>query len=201
VQPTGRVRESLGWLGIWAQFLETSGLGEVIASDVWVSHLDDLELSALTELSGRGTTLRSRLGTRLWLGDPEAAVAKATVLGVHRVAKGDRVGYRQVRAPRNCWLVVLGGGTAHGVAMEAPASPTSVRRRVVSAGTGALEAVGRALSPYSIGGRQRWFAEPPHMQVSLVWLPKRVTPPAVGDEVDVVVRMTTAHFDRIVGLD
>jgi hypothetical protein len=60
-----------------------------------------------------------------------------------------------------------------------------------------VEAFGRALSPFHVAGKQRWFAEPPHMQCSLVWLPATFDPPAVGDEVDVDVRMTTTAFDRI----
>ena len=39
------------------------------------------------------------------------------------------------------------------------------------------------------------------MQVSLVRVPEGVPLPAVGDEVDVDVRMTTVHPDRVVGLD
>jgi hypothetical protein len=58
--------------------------------------------------------------------------------------------------------------------------------------------VNRTLSPFSWAGRQRWFAEPPHMQVSLLFLPADVAPPAVGDELDVELRHTTTHFDRVV---
>jgi len=58
--------------------------------------------------------------------------------------------------------------------------------------------VNRSLSPFRWAGKQRWFAEPPHMQVSLLWLPSSVTPPAVGDELPVEVRMTTTHFDAVV---
>jgi len=36
------------------------------------------------------------------------------------------------------------------------------------------------------------------MQVSLLWLPSSVPPPAVGDELTVEVRMTTTHFDVVV---
>jgi hypothetical protein len=92
---------------------------------------------------------------------------------------------------------VLAGGTAHGIALEAPTPATSVRQRAVSVAKGALEAFGQALSPFRIAGKQRWFAEPPHMQCSLVWLPANVDPPTVGDEVDVDVRMTTTTFDRV----
>jgi hypothetical protein len=87
------------------------------------------------------------------------------------------------------------------VALEAPSAAASVRQRAVAAGTGVLEASGRALSPFHVGGKQRWFAEPPHMQVSLVRVPQGVVLPLVGDELDVDVRMTTVHPDLVVGLD
>ena len=68
-------------------------------------------------------------------------------------------------------------------------------------GYGGLEALGRALSPFRVDGARRWFAEPPHMQVSMLWLPDGVGPPAVGSELDVDVRMTTCFFDRVVVSD
>jgi len=85
--------------------------------------------------------------------------------------------------------------------MEAPSAVASMRQRVVVAGTGILDAAGRALSPFHIGGAQVWFAEPPHMQVSLVRVPRGIAVPAVGDEVDVDVRLTGIAPDRVVGLD
>jgi hypothetical protein len=60
-----------------------------------------------------------------------------------------------------------------------------------------LDAAGFALSPFVVSGRQRWFLEPPHMQVSMVFLPGSVAPPAVGDEVMAQVRYPTTTFDRI----
>jgi hypothetical protein len=36
------------------------------------------------------------------------------------------------------------------------------------------------------------------MQVSMVWLPSGATPPVVGDQVEVDIRMTTATFDRVI---
>ena len=136
--------------------------------------------------------------------------ARGTVLAVHQVAKGRAVGYRQRRAPKDGLLVVVGGGTSHGVALEAPSPASSLRQRAVAAGTGALEASGRARSPFTWDGKRRWFAEPPHMQVSMLWLSaedvrlavgKGGRVPAVGDEIDCRVRHTTSAFDRIVGLD
>ena len=67
-----------------------------------------------------------------------------------------------------------------------------------SVARGGLEAAGLSLSPFVVAGRQRWFAEPPHMHVSLVLLPESVPPPAVGDEVTASVRFTTASFDAVV---
>jgi hypothetical protein len=96
--------------------------------------------------------------------------------------------------------VVVAGGTAQGIGLEAPTSARSMRQRAISVATGSLEAAGLALSPYSIGGKKRWFLEPPHMQSSLVFLPRSVSPPTVGDEVPVEVRLTTATVDRIVAV-
>jgi hypothetical protein len=98
-------------------------------------------------------------------------------------------------------VVVVGGGTAHGIALESPSANVSARQRVVTAGTGVLDAAGRALSPFHVAGKQRWFAEPPHMQVSLIRVPQGIPLPAVGDELEVDVRMTTIHPDVVLGLD
>src|SRR5690606_5441153 len=125
--------------------------------------------------------VRLRIGTELWLGAPSTRHATATVLDVHRVHRGDRIGYWQRRGPHGGGVVILAGGTAHGIAMEAPTSARSFRSRMISVATGSLEAIGRALSPYTIDGKKRWFAEPPHMQSSMVLLPEDARPPAVGD--------------------
>ena len=49
-----------------------------------------------------------------------------------------------------------------------------------------VDAAGRALSPFHLGGAQRWFAEPPHMQVSLVRVPRGVD--AAQDAVELAGR-------------
>ena len=162
---------------------------------LWVSHLDPADATTLAgELSA---DVHLRVGTALWLGARSAIRAKATVLDVHEVRRGETFGYRQRRAPRDGHLVVVAGGTAHGIALEAPTPAASVRQRAVAVAKGGLEASGRAMSPFHIGGKQRWFAEPPHMQCSMIWLPAGVPMPAVGDELDVDVRFTTTTFDQI----
>jgi hypothetical protein len=163
----------------------------------WVSHLgtDDIErlAAALPDLR-----VRPRVGTALWLGDRTALQARATVLDVHRMARGTPYGYRQRRARSRGTLVIVSGGTAHGIGLEAPKAASGLVARGKVAAIGGLAATGYALSPFHVAGRQRWFAEPPHMQVSMIWLPSRVPPPERGDELDVDVRMTITAFDRIV---
>ena len=163
---------------------------------LWVSHLAPADAAALAD--ERSVDIRMRVGTALWLGQRSSFHARGTVLDVHPIRRGQRFGYRQRRAIRDGSLLVIAGGTAHGIALEAPTAATSVRQRAVAVAKGGLEAMGQALSPFRVAGKQRWFAEPPHMQCSLIWLPAGVTAPAVGDDVDVDVRMTTTTFDRIV---
>ncbi len=166
---------------------------------LWVSHLTAAEVGQAARLAPSAQVV-SRVGTRLWLGDRGALRPTGTVLDVHRLRRGDRYGYRQRRAARAGWLLVVAGGTAHGVALSAPTAAASARQRAVAAGTGALEAAGRSLSPFHVAGKQRWFAEPPHMQCSMLLLPVDVAPPAIGDRLAVDVRMTTARFDEVLGL-
>jgi len=170
---------------------------DLLPAALWVSHLDDAELARVSRQCA-DVTLRPRIGTRLWLGDPLAYAARGTVLAVHALTRGQRFGYRQRKAPSDGHLVMVSGGTSHGVALTAPRPVAGVVPRAKAAAWGGLEAAGRVLSPFRVAGRRRWFGEPPHMQVSMVWLPGDVPAPQVGDEIDVDVRMTIALFDRVV---
>jgi alanine racemase len=163
----------------------------------FVSHLG---LDELAELRRRhpDTQFRPRVGTALWLGDRDALRPRSAVLDVHPVRRGDRVGYRQRRITRNGQLLVVAGGTAHGIALEAPAPAASPRQRAVSLARGGLDATGRSLSPFVVDGRRRWFVEPPHMQVSMIFVPSGASMPDVGDELAVQVRHTTTTFDQVI---
>lgn len=158
---------------------------------LWVSHVRAGDLATI------GEDVRLRMGTTLWLGDRTALDVRATVLDAHPVRRSERVGYRQRRCPADGHLLVVAGGTSHGIGMEAPTAAANVRQRAVTLARGGLDAAGRALSPFTVAGKQRWFMEPPHMQASLLFLPSSVKPPAIGDEVPVEVRFTTTTFDRI----
>jgi hypothetical protein len=163
---------------------------------MYVSHLTPAEVGALGDRH-QDTKFRARIGTELWLGDGGALSQRATVLDVHPVRRGDRYGYRQRRSRRAGHLVVVAGGTAHGVGLDAPKHVRGLTARGKVLARAGLAAVNRNLSPYSWQGRQCWFAEPPHMQISVLMLPAGVTPPAPGQELPVTLRHTTTHFDRV----
>ena len=182
-------REAEGWVAA----LEAS---QVQTTTVFVSHLTPAELTLLAERRPQ-LEIRPGIGTSLWLGDLGALTVRATVLDRHLVARGERVGYRQRPMPRDGHLLVIAGGTSHGIGLEAPKSTTGVVQRGKSLAKGGLEAAGLSLSPFTIDGKQRWFAEPPHMQVSMIFLPASATAPEVGDTVDVAVRFTTTTFDAV----
>ncbi|MCX4747648.1 alanine racemase [Kitasatospora sp. NBC_01287] len=177
----------------WVAAIAAAGLP---AATVYLSHLSSAGIGALAERYP-GTEFRSRIGTRLWLGDVGSLTARATVLDVTAVSRGERYGYRQHRAPSDGHLLVLAGGTAHGIGMAAPKYVHGLLPRAKELARAGLATVNRTLSPYQWNGRQLWFAEPPHMQVSIVFLPGGDKPPAVGDELPVNVRHTTTHFDQV----
>lgn len=175
------------------------------AIGTWLlSHVSSAELGRL-RTAYPGVTLRPRVGTALWLGEPTALTVRADVLDVRPVAAGNRAGYRG-RSMGAGHLVVVSGGTAHGVAMDSPSSVATLRQRAIVLAEGALEAAGRVRSPFSLrhsGGdpdaaAPLWFVEPPHMQVSLVHVPRGTAPPAIGDQLDVRVRLTTFWADDVV---
>lgn len=186
------VAEVSGWLRRFAD-------AGVPTGRAWVSHLTASEMSRVRE-AFPGTEVRPRIGTRLWLGDRGALVARGTVLDVHPLDRGQSYGYRQRRARRDSWLVVVGGGTAHGVALEAPRTVRGPVARAKALALGSLAAANMALSPFRWGGKQQWFAEPPHMHVSLLLLPRSLDPPTIGAELDCDVRLTTLHPDHVTPL-
>src|SRR5918998_41478 len=126
----------------------------------------------------------------LWLSHlpPDEASQLAAQAGAEPVGVRLRMGTR-------LWL----GAKMHRQTVATVLDVHPVRRgeRAGSVATGSLEAAGLALSPYTINGKKRWFLEPPHMQSSQVFLPRTETPPAIGDEVPVELRLTTANVDSV----
>ncbi|WP_299053126.1 alanine racemase [uncultured Nocardioides sp.] len=163
---------------------------------VWVSHLTPEELTQL-RASYADFRIRPRTGTALWLGDRDALTAQATVLDVHPVERGALFGYRGRSVPRSGTLLVVSGGTAHGIGLEAPPGELTLKSRAATIARGGLDATGLTRSPFSIDGKQRLFAEPPHMQASMLFLPAGSRVPEVGEQVGVRVRYTTTTFDDV----
>lgn len=168
---------------------------------LFVSHLSPDEISTLAKRH-QGTTVRPRIGTELWLGNRKVLQTRGTVHSVQKVSKGDRFGYRQHKVRGDGYLLVVSGGTAHGVGLENPKNfgrglgGLAPRAKfVVRAG---LALVNRTMSPFSWQGKTLWFAEPPHMQVSVLFVPAGVSPPKAGEELPVEVSPVMTHVDRVV---
>ena len=64
--------------------------------------------------------MRMRVGTRLWLGDVDAYRVTGTVLDIHWLPKGTPVGYHRIKTRADGYIVVVSGGTAHGVVRFPP---------------------------------------------------------------------------------
>jgi hypothetical protein len=162
-------------------------------------YLSHVSPSELRELARRfpDREFRPRVGTALWLGDQGSHEVRADVLDVRSLDSGARAGYRQRPVPAG-HLVVVSGGTSHGVAMESPAAAATPRQRAIAVAEGLLEAAHRVRSPFTVSGVVPQFVEPPHMQCSLLALPAGVSPPSIGDTVPVRMRLTTAYPDLVV---
>ncbi len=163
---------------------------------VWVSHLTGTELQTLAA-KYPDFTFRPRIGTSLWLGDRGALSVRATVLDAHPVERGDVYGYRRRSAPRAGTILVVSGGTSHGIGLEAPTGDATLKAKAASIARGGLDAAGFVRSPYTVGGKQRLFAEPPHMQASMLFIPAGPAVPAIGDEIACRVRYTATTFDAV----
>lgn len=172
------------------------GLAAGLAGPIWASHLSAEELAQVRQRHP-GLSFRPRIGTELWLGDRGALSVSATVIDIHPIKRGESFGYRGRAANRSGHLVIASGGTAHGLGLVAPSTNAGLRDRASAMAKGSLEASGVLRSPYSWQGRQLRFAEPPHMQSSMLIVPSDLAPPTVGDQLVVQVRFTTTTFDRV----
>ncbi len=127
---------------------------------VWVSHLDPEDYAALPP----SHRYRLRLGTKLWHGDKSMLKLEADVLDVRTVAAGDQAGYQLRTVESNGHLVVIGAGTANGVA--------------------ANDEGDRSLSPFHFQRTRLALLEPPHMHTSMALVESGQPLPQVGDLVD-----------------
>jgi Alanine racemase, N-terminal domain len=161
---------------------------------LWVSHLSAAQIGWL---HGRDPLIRirPRVGTELWLGDRSTFSASGTVLDSHPVPRHEAVGYRQRRAAAGT-LIVVSGGTAHGVGLHSSAAHGRWRDLARAAAAGAAHGAGLTPSPFHWAGRRLRYADVPHMQVSMLLVPAGIPSPAVGDRLTCDVRMTMTTFDE-----
>ncbi len=127
---------------------------------VWVSHLDPTAYATLPATH----QYRLRLGTLLWHGDKTALHLDADVLDVRPVKAGDTAGYRLGTIESDGHLVMVGAGTANGVAM--------------------IDEGNRSLSPFHFERHRLALHEPPHMHTSMAFVPTGQPVPRIGDHVD-----------------
>jgi alanine racemase len=186
----GKVTEVTNWLNSYKTLCPS---GQKV---VYLSHISESELKNLTN-QFPDFNFKVRVGTKLWIGDLKAFQIKSTVLEVHEPVN-QSFGYRQRAITNKHRLIVVSGGTAHGIGLQAPRSNVTIKQRLVAILSGILEAFDFHLSPFVVNGKQRWFAESPHMNVSFLKLPSNVSVPKVGSTISAQVRMTTTNFDCVV---
>lgn len=191
-----RVIEISSWLNVFTEVFEKLNLPLHLS----VSHVDPKDIEQLAKISkerNQNISLEVRLGTSLWLGEPKALEVTGTVLEIHEfTGDHEHVGYRQVDSHVNARLLIVSGGTAHGVALAAPTHRSSPKAKTIAIAQGFSEALGKVRSPYKLNGKNLPFAEPPHMHVSLLWCEDKKV--EVGDQLTCTIRNTTANFDQIV---
>ena len=159
-------------------------------STIWISHLHDAP-SIRKEFPH--LNFRERIGTSLWLGADSALEVRATVLENRTI--GSTAGYRQRKVRGN--LIVVSGGTAHGIGLSAPQGDRTLMGRIKILARAIEYALGKLRSPFNWHGRPLNFLETPHMQCSLL-LHKGSDQPRPGDELEVRVRYTTTTFDQVI---
>ena len=185
----GKITEVKNWLKIYEEILPQA------KKVVYLSHLSKEQFLKIKK-EFPNFVFKLRLGTKFWLNDLSNFQIKSTVLAVHDV-NDENIGYRQRKINDN-YIVIVSGGTSHGVGLQAPRSNTNLKSRITSILAGVLEAFDQTLSPFVISGKQRWFAESPHMNVSMLKLSKNITPPKIGSEITAHLRMTTTNFDSVI---
>lgn len=138
--------------------------------DVWVSHLAPDTYAGLPA----SHRYKLRVGSYLWHGDRGALRLTADVLQTRPVAAGATAGYRGTAVPGDGTLVMVGAGTAGGVAPVAD-----------------------GLSPFHHLRRRLPLFEPPHMHTSMLFVPAGERAPRVGEWVDLQRPLSQTAVDEL----
>ena len=140
---------------------------------LWLSHLSPSTFAAL-QAAHATREFHLRVGTALWHGDKSFLKLSADVLDVSPVVAGAKVGYRHAVVPANGNVVVIGAGSAHGVAPLTDGA-----------------------SPFHFERKRLHLLEAPHMHSSLAFVPQDDQCPVIGDRVDVQRPLITTTVDMI----
>ena len=190
--------ETWNWIVLYQELSSQYSLTKHLS----LSHISEQQVESIKKMMQSynfDLEIEVRVGTKLWLGEPSALQAVGTVLQIHELTHRQSVGYQQGASGNNKRLIVVSGGTAHGVAMAAPIKSGSLRKKGVAIAEGFSQAIGKIRSPFSFKGKSLDFVEPPHMQVSMLWSDDMSI--AVGETLNCNVRNTTSYFDCVIGLD
>jgi len=192
------ITEAWNWIVLYQELASKFSVQKHLS----LSHVSEAQVKSLKKMMQSynfDLEIEVRVGTKLWLGKPSALQATGTVLQIHELTHKQTVGYQQTDTGNNKRLIIVSGGTAHGVAMAAPINASSLRKKGVAIVEGFSQALGKVRSPFSYKGKNLDFVEPPHMQLSMLWSNDMSI--AVGDELNCNVRNTTTNFDCVEGLD
>jgi alanine racemase len=190
--------ETWNWIVLYQELSTKLSLPKHLS----VSHISESQVTALKKMMQSynfDLEIEVRVGTKLWLGEPNALQVTGTVLEIHEMTHRQSAGYQQTDSGKNRRLIIVSGGTAHGVAMSAPSNASSLRKKGVAIAEGLSQALGKVRSPFRFNGENLDFVEPPHMQVSMLWSNDKNI--SVGDTLVCNVRNTTSNFDCVLGLD
>lgn len=138
--------------------------------DVWLSHLSPGAYEMLPD----SHRYKLRVGTYLWHGDREAIRLEADVIDTKPARAGTRAGYRLAEIEHAGTLVMIGAGSASGVA------PLPDGR-----------------SPFHYARNRLELVEPPHMHTSMVIVPRGQSCPITGDWVDLQRPLTMTSADEL----
>ena len=121
-----------------------------------------------------------RVGSALWHGVPKITALQlhADVLHTQPIGVGEIAGYHHTPAPFDGTLVVIGAGSAHGIA------PNDTPSR-------------QPLSPFHFARTRMTLLEPPHMHTSMVVVEAGAPTPRVGEWVDIQRPLITTQVDHV----
>lgn len=138
--------------------------------DVWLSHLSPGAYEVLPDTH----RYKLRVGSYLWHGDREAIRLEANVLDTRPADAFSTAGYRLHTIEDASTIVMIGAGSASGVAVLPD---------------------GR--SPFHYARRRLQLVEPPHMHTSMALVPLGDPCPIVGDWVDLQRPLTMTSADEL----